>query len=56
VDIHSKLDLQITATSAIQELPQTQAAISRLRELDCGISLDDFGTGYSSLSQIHALP
>lgn len=55
MDIHSKLDLKITATSAIQELPQTQAAISRLRELGCGISLDDFGTGYPSLSQIHTL-
>ncbi|WP_260856090.1 EAL domain-containing protein [Pseudomonas oryzihabitans] len=40
----------------IQDLPQTQAEISRLRELGCGISLDDFGTGYPSLCQIHALP
>jgi len=50
------LDLEITETAAIQDLPQTQRAISRFRELGCGISLDDFGTGYSSLSQIHALP
>lgn len=56
MDIHSKLDLQITATLAIQDLPQNQAAISRLRELGCGISLDDFSTRYPSLSQIHALP
>ncbi|MDD1508945.1 EAL domain-containing protein [Pseudomonas sp. CNPSo 3701] len=49
------LDLEITETAAIQDLPQTQRTISRLRELDCGISLDDFGTGYSSLSHIHAL-
>ncbi|WP_144964318.1 bifunctional diguanylate cyclase/phosphodiesterase [Pseudomonas sp. DE0010] len=49
------LDLEITETAAIQDLPQAQRAISRLRELGCGISLDDFGTGYSSLSQIHAL-
>lgn len=49
------LDLEITETAAIQDLPQTQRAISRFRELGCGISLDDFGTGYSSLSQIHAL-
>jgi predicted signal transduction protein with EAL and GGDEF domain len=32
-----------------------QSAISRFRQLGCGISLDDFGTGYSSLSQLHAL-
>jgi len=50
------LDLEITETAVIQDLPQTQRAISRFRELGCGISLDDFGTGYSSLSQIHALP
>ncbi|AHF66317.1 putative bifunctional diguanylate cyclase/phosphodiesterase [Pseudomonas cichorii] len=49
------LDLEITETAVIQDLPQTQRAISRFRELGCGISLDDFGTGYSSLSQIHAL-
>ena len=49
------LDLEITETAAIQDLPQTQRSISQFRELGCGISLDDFGTGYSSLSQIHAL-
>ena len=51
----ARIDLEITETAAIQDLPQTQQAIRRLRELGCGISLDDFGTGYSSLSQIHAL-
>lgn len=51
----ARLDLEITETAAIQDLPQTQRTISRLRELGCGISLDDFGTGYSSLSHIHAL-
>jgi diguanylate cyclase (GGDEF)-like protein len=49
------LDLEITETAVIQDLLQTQRAISLFRELGCGISLDDFGTGYSSLSQIHAL-
>jgi len=51
----ARLDLEITETAAIQDLPQTQRTISRLRQLGCGISLDDFGTGYSSLSHIHAL-
>jgi len=49
------LDLEITETAVIQDLPQAQRTIGRFRELGCGISLDDFGTGYSSLSQIHAL-
>jgi predicted signal transduction protein with EAL and GGDEF domain len=50
-----RLDFEITETAVIQDLAQTQRAISLFRQLGCGISLDDFGTGYSSLSQIHAL-
>jgi len=50
-----RLDFEITETAVIQDLVQTQRAISLFRQLGCGISLDDFGTGYSSLSQIHAL-
>ena len=49
------LDLEITETVVMQDIPQVQWAIGRFRELGCGISLDDFGTGYSSLSQLHAL-
>lgn len=50
-----RLDFEITETAVIQDIVQTQRAISLFRKLGCGISLDDFGTGYSSLSQIHAL-
>ncbi|MCU1739050.1 MULTISPECIES: putative bifunctional diguanylate cyclase/phosphodiesterase [Pseudomonas] len=49
------LDLEITETAVMQDIPQVQWAIGRFRQLGCGISLDDFGTGYSSLSQLHAL-
>ncbi|MEF9673383.1 putative bifunctional diguanylate cyclase/phosphodiesterase [Pseudomonas sp. MWU13-2100] len=49
------LDLEITETVVMQDIPQVQWAIRRFRQLGCGISLDDFGTGYSSLSQLHAL-
>ncbi|NWB85222.1 putative bifunctional diguanylate cyclase/phosphodiesterase [Pseudomonas gingeri] len=49
------LDLEITETVVMQDIPQVQSAIGRFRQLGCGISLDDFGTGYSSLSQLHAL-
>lgn len=49
------LDLEITETAIMQDIVQVQSAISRFRQLGCGISLDDFGTGYSSLSQLHAL-
>ncbi|CAD5200433.1 putative bifunctional diguanylate cyclase/phosphodiesterase [Pseudomonas sp. FEN] len=49
------LDLEITETAVMQDIPQVQWAIGRFRKLGCGISLDDFGTGYSSLSQLHAL-
>ncbi|WP_248799866.1 putative bifunctional diguanylate cyclase/phosphodiesterase [Pseudomonas sp. MWU13-2105] len=49
------LDLEITETVVMQDIPQVQWAIGQFRTLGCGISLDDFGTGYSSLSQLHAL-
>ncbi len=49
------LDLEITETAVMQDIPQVQWAIGQFRKLGCGISLDDFGTGYSSLSQLHAL-
>ncbi|NWA29203.1 EAL domain-containing protein [Pseudomonas gingeri] len=49
------LDLEITETAIMQDIPQVQWAIGQFRKLGCGISLDDFGTGYSSLSQLHAL-
>jgi len=51
----ANLDLEITETAVMQDIPQVQWAIGRFRQLGCGISLDDFGTGYSSLSQLHAL-
>lgn len=51
----AQLDLEITETTVMQDMQQTQAAIGLFRALGCGISLDDFGTGYSSLSQLHAL-
>lgn len=50
-----RLDLEITETALMQDLPQVQRTVNSLRELGCGISLDDFGTGYSSLSQLHSL-
>ncbi len=30
--------------------------LSRLRDLDLGVSIDDFGTGHSSLSHLNRLP
>ncbi len=50
-----RLDLEITETSIMQDMPQVQRTVDRFRQLGCGISLDDFGTGYSSLSQLHSL-
>ncbi|SEI01766.1 diguanylate cyclase/phosphodiesterase [Pseudomonas asplenii] len=50
-----RLDLEITETATMQDIPQVQRTIDGFRRLGCGISLDDFGTGYSSLSQLHSL-
>ena len=50
-----RVDLEITETAMMRDLPTALASIGTLREAGFRISLDDFGTGYSSLSQLHVL-
>jgi diguanylate cyclase (GGDEF)-like protein len=49
------LTLEITESSAIQNLEQTKAQVSQLRAMGIHIALDDFGTGYSSLNMLRTL-
>ncbi len=52
----SRLELEITETAMIDDVPRAAYVLKRLREQGIQIALDDFGTGYSSLSFLHSLP
>lgn len=50
------LEIEITESSLMDDLPQTIATLTALRDMGIKISIDDFGTGYSSLAQLKTLP
>lgn len=52
----SRLHLEVTESSLIEELSAARAVLDRLRGLGITISIDDFGTGFSSLSYLDTLP
>jgi diguanylate cyclase (GGDEF)-like protein len=52
----SRLDLEITESTLLDDRGSTREALEALRKLGVRISLDDFGTGYSSLSYVLAFP
>lgn len=49
------LELEITETTAIQNLDFTQQVLCELQEIGVRFSMDDFGTGYSSLNYLKNL-
>ncbi len=57
LDLHpSTLQLEITESRIVADLPRARAALDELRAMGVMIAIDDFGTGYSSLSQLQQLP
>src|SRR6185312_7425161 len=52
----ASLELELTESHLMQDIPENAALLTRLGELGVGISIDDFGTGYSSLSYLKKLP
>ncbi|MEH2314792.1 MAG: EAL domain-containing protein [Nostoc sp.] len=50
------LELEITETTAIENLSFTRKVLQNLQQMGVYISIDDFGTGHSSLSRLQLLP
>ena len=50
------LELEIHEGTLIENIQESSATLSKLRDMGVQISIDDFGTGYSSLSYLKHLP
>jgi EAL domain-containing protein (putative c-di-GMP-specific phosphodiesterase class I) len=51
----SRLEVEVTESALVDDLPAAQAVLRALRDVGIKISLDDFGTGYSSLYHLREL-
>lgn len=49
------LTLEITESSAVQNLEQTTLQVEQLRAMGVHVAMDDFGTGFSSLNMLRNL-
>ncbi len=50
------LEIEITETTAVQNMELTAQILDNLKGIGIGIALDDFGIGYSSLNSLKHLP
>ncbi len=50
------LDLEITESMIMEDIPGNTVKLKAVRELGVKIAIDDFGTGYSSLAYLTRLP
>lgn len=50
------LTLEITESTAIENIERAIGTMTALKQLGVGITIDDFGTGYSSLSCLQQIP
>ena len=52
----SRLEIEITENSLLEDRDQVLSIIQSLKNLGVSVSLDNFGTGYASLAQVNTLP
>jgi EAL domain-containing protein (putative c-di-GMP-specific phosphodiesterase class I) len=50
------LELELTESTAMEDVERSQTLFSQLKEIGVRIVIDDFGTGYSSLMRLKLLP
>jgi diguanylate cyclase (GGDEF)-like protein len=53
--IAERLTVEITETTAIQNIDDTRGFVSRVKDLGCRIAIDDFGAGYTSFRNLRKL-
>ena len=53
--VAERLTIEITEMSAIQDIDDTRAFVSRAKDLGCRIAIDDFGAGYTSFRNLRKL-
>ena len=51
-----RLELELTETSALNEVDRVTTALQALHAMGIALALDDFGTGYASLSHLRQFP
>ncbi len=55
-DITSRMIIEITETSAIQDLEECARFVEMMRGIGCRVALDDFGIGHTSFRHVQSIP